>query len=131
MQRPRPRWYCPIRANELVNSCGAWEVDLSFPSAHTMFWSGLAACTCSLYALPSWIALALGASIGLSRNFLSMHWPTDTLAGLLLGSVLGTTWGLLDPYARVLSARSPLLSLAVASGIAAATRTLVAPPAFD
>ena len=26
-----------IRANELINSCGAWEVDLSFPSAHTMF----------------------------------------------------------------------------------------------
>jgi len=136
VQRPRPRWYDPTRAKGLINSCGAWEVDLSFPSAHTMFFSGLAACACSLYALPFWIALALGASTGLSRNFLSMHWPTDTLAGLVLGSVLGTTWGLFDPYGRVLAARSPLLSLGAASGftvgllcLMVATRQLVPPVA--
>ena len=34
VQRPRPRWYA-ADAGLRVASCGAWEVDLSFPSAHT------------------------------------------------------------------------------------------------
>ena len=49
VQRPRPRWYSP-EAGEflLVGRIGAWEVDLSFPSAHTQFFSGMAFCTAAL-----------------------------------------------------------------------------------
>jgi len=136
VQRPRPRWYCPMEADGLISSCGAWEVDLSFPSAHTMFFAGLATCACALYAAPLWAALAFGASIGLSRNYLSMHWPTDTLFGLALGGVLGITWGWVDPYSRLVAAGSPLVSLLFSSGftlgllcLMVATRQMVPPVA--
>jgi len=136
VQRPRPRWYCPIEANDLISSCGAWEVDLSFPSAHTMFFGGLAACAAAMYRSSLWAAAAFGVSIGLSRNYLSMHWPTDTLLGLALGGMLGVTWGWFDPYARLMRAASPLLSLGVASSftlgllsLMIATRQIVPPVA--
>ena len=134
VQRPRPRWYCPVQADGLINSCGAWEVDLSFPSAHTMFFAGLATCACVLYGFSAWIAAGFGAAVGLSRNYLSMHWPTDTLFGLILGGLLGGVWGLLDPYSWLLARGSPLLSLACASSftlgllcLMIATRQMVPP----
>ena len=65
-----------------------------------MFFAGLATCASVLYHVPVWAALVFGAATGLSRNFLSMHWPTDTLAGLGIGAVLGWTWGLADPYSH-------------------------------
>ena len=43
--------------------CGAWEVDLSFPSAHTQFFAGLFACASTLMG-PCY---PLGAAIGLSH----------------------------------------------------------------
>ena len=136
VQRPRPRWYCPIEANGLIDSCGAWEVDLSFPSAHTMFFAGLAACSAALYGIPHWISFAFGAGVGISRNYLSMHWPTDTMMGLALGGILGFVWGWADPYAFLLAKASPVLSLLAASGftlgllcLMVATRQLVPPVA--
>lgn len=115
VQRPRPRWYCPIEANSLISGCGAWEVDLSFPSAHTMFFSGLAACAATLYKYPLWPAALFGAVVGFSRNYLSMHWPTDTLMGLALGGILGSVWGAADPYAWLVARKSPILSLSFAT----------------
>lgn len=115
VQRPRPRWYCPIEANSLVSACGAWEVDLAFPSAHTMFFSGLAACASTLHGLPLSGAALFGACIGLSRNYLSMHWPTDTFVGVVLGMIFGSVWGKVDPYGRLLAAQSPIVSLSCAT----------------
>jgi membrane-associated phospholipid phosphatase len=136
VQRPRPRWYCSAEANGLIDSCGAWEVDLSFPSAHTMFFAGLAACAATLYGFPHWLSFIFGASIGISRNYLSMHWPTDTGIGLALGGILGFVWGTVDPYARLLAAGSPVVSLLFASGftlgllcLMVATRQMVPPVA--
>lgn len=125
VQRPRPRWYCPIRANSLISSCGAWEVDLSFPSAHTMFFSGLAACASTLYGFPLWASLVFGLSIGLSRNYLSMHWPTDTLTGVLFGSALGVVWGIVDPYARLMAIGNPFVSFSFATSFTFALLALM------
>ena len=116
VQRPRPRWYSADASSYLVETCGAWEVDLSFPSAHTMFFSGMAFCATALCGGPVLPALLIGALIGLTRNFLTMHWPTDTLAGLCLGGLTGILWGRHDPYAYLLRAQSPLLSLLAATG---------------
>ena len=123
VQRPRPRWYA--RDAELVANCGAWEVDLSFPSAHTQFFSGLAFCAAALYAWPLWLAAAVGVVIGITRNFLSMHWPTDTLAALVLGGGLGVTWGAVDPFQRLLQAGSPWLSLGVATAFTSGLLSLM------
>jgi len=117
IQRPRPRWYSADASEGLVSRCGAWEVDASFPSAHTQFFSGMAFCTCTLCGWPIAAAACVGALIGLTRNYLSMHWPTDTLAGLVFGGVTGVAWGAFDPYSRLLRARSPLLSLATATSL--------------
>ena len=48
VQRPRPRWILPDDAG-LLSPVGAWEVDLSFPSAHTQFFGGLAFCACAMW----------------------------------------------------------------------------------
>ena len=94
-------------------------MDLSFPSAHTQFFSGLAFCGCGLLGWPAAGALAFALTIGLTRNYLSVHWPTDTLAGLMIGGALGLLWGRHDPYAMLVAAANPALSLAVASGVSA------------
>ena len=71
VQRPRPRWYSAEASGNLVSACGAWEVDLSFPSAHTQFFGGMLFCAVSLCGCPLSLALCVGALIGLTRNYLS------------------------------------------------------------
>ena len=117
VQRPRPRWYSPGHESGLEVKCGniAWEVDLSFPSAHTQFFSGLGFCAAASFGQPAGIPLVFGAIIGLTRNYLSMHWPSDTLAALVIGAALGGAWGRLDPVRFLLGAGSPLLSFCAAT----------------
>ena len=117
VQRPRPRWYSPSHESGLEVKAGniAWEVDLSFPSAHTQFFAGLAFCAAALNGWSAVLPAAFGAFIGLTRNYLSMHWPSDTIAALGVGAVLGTFWGRVDPWRRLLEAGSPLLSLTAAT----------------
>ena len=119
--------------------CRAGEVDLSFPSAHTQFFSGLAFCAAALYG-GRWLgaAAACGILVGLTRNHLAMHWPTDTLVGFVLGGTLGVLWGLIDPWSALLRAGSPLLSLGVATAftvgllcLVIAVRQLVPPVPSD
>lgn len=123
VQRPRPRWYDPNAG--LLAKCGAWEVDLSFPSAHTQFFSGLAFCACSLAGWPVLPAALFGAAIGLTRNYLSVHWPTDTIAGAAVGAGLGAAWGRADPYAALVRAGQPMLSLGAATGLTVALMALM------
>lgn len=82
VQRPRPRWYSPGHESGLEVKCGniAWEVDLSFPSAHTQFFSGLGFCAAALYGRSALVPTIVGAIIGLTRNYLSMHWRTRRAA---------------------------------------------------
>lgn len=64
--------------------------DFSFPSGHTG--SSFAAATVLYRNLPKqfgiWTIL-LAVFIGLSRLYLGVHYPTDVLAGMLLGIALG------------------------------------------
>lgn len=112
VQRPRPSWYSQGGG---LAAPRAWERDLSFPSAHTQFFSGIAFCACGLCQLPLGAAAAFGLITGLTRNYLGVHWCTDTLAGLTLGAGAGLLWGSLDPYARLARAGSPLLALSSAT----------------
>lgn len=67
---------------------------LSFPSAHAT--SSVAAAT-AMGRLAPGAGPALGllaAAVCVGRPFLGMHYPSDVLAGVLLGRVIGGAWPL-------------------------------------
>ncbi len=63
---------------------------LSFPSAHasTSFAGALAYRRLGLPAAPLY---TLAAALGLSRLYLAVHYPSDVLAGALLGTAMAAT----------------------------------------
>jgi undecaprenyl-diphosphatase len=104
--RPRPA---------LFEALTAMPEDFAFPSAHTAQAAafGLAACmvarSISTSKFVSLCSIAAGAValVGLSRIYLQVHYPTDVLAGAVMGVlwVMGL-WAFMMPRARnALSAR--------------------------
>jgi decaprenylphosphoryl-5-phosphoribose phosphatase len=61
---------------------------LSFPSAHASTSFAGASCYSSL-GLPATPLYALAAALSASRLYLGVHYPSDILAGALLGTALG------------------------------------------
>jgi membrane-associated phospholipid phosphatase len=82
VRRPRPQ--LPGLA-QLTST----PTQLSFPSAHasTSFAGALAY---SRLGLPRRALYGLAASIALSRLYLGVHYPSDTLAGAALGTLLAS-----------------------------------------
>lgn len=72
----------------------AIPTDYSFPSGHSMsavgVWGVIAAVMIALYPERRGVVLALAVplilSIGLSRIYLGVHWPSDVLGGFLAGT---------------------------------------------
>jgi len=89
--RPRPCW-----VNDTVQLLISVPGDYSFPSAHTM--SSFAAATAIFFMNKSWgiTALLLAGAIAFSRMYLYVHYPTDILAGAVLGVFVAyaAKWGL-------------------------------------
>ena len=77
--------------------------DFSFPSGHT-FGSFAAAAACFQGVKKTWglAALGLAGAIGFSRIYLFMHYPSDVLAGAVLGIGFGClAWHLSSRIAAV------------------------------
>ena len=81
--RPRPCW-----RNPEVEMLIAIPKDYSFPSGHTM--SSFAAATGIFLWNKKWgmAALVLAVLTSLSRLYFYVHYPTDVLAGMLIGIAL-------------------------------------------
>ena len=86
--RPRPFLVDPS-VTLIINSPGDW----SFPSGHAA-----AACACAVAIAVTlgarrwriWLPIiALAALMAFSRLYLFVHWPTDVLAGAVLGVSVG------------------------------------------
>lgn len=86
VKRPRPEvpGYPPI---------GGAPSSLSFPSAHAT--SSFAAATAMTRVDDTAaILFVLAAAIAICRPYLGMHYPSDVIAGAVLGTVLGLVWPL-------------------------------------
>lgn len=79
----------PYKIIQHLNTFGIDLKDYSFPSGHTTASFSIAA-TLALNIPNIWIILYLLALlIGISRIYLGVHYPTDVLAGIVLG--IGTS----------------------------------------
>ena len=82
--RGRPCWL-----NETVELLVEKPLDFSFPSGHTMV-SFIAATILAMYNRKwGYIAFPVAALMGFSRLYLYVHFPTDVLAGAVLGILAG------------------------------------------
>lgn len=91
--RPRPSWL-----NDAVTLLIPNPTDYAFPSGHTLS-STIAATILTLEKRSfGWVAVPLALLIAFSRLYLYVHFPTDVLAGLLLGVFIGfAVWKWLRP----------------------------------
>jgi membrane-associated phospholipid phosphatase len=72
---------------------------LSFPSAHAST-SFAGADVYSRLGLPAPLLYALAAGLSLSRLYLGVHYPSDVVAGAVLGALAGSVY--LDAQAHIL-----------------------------
>lgn len=78
--RPRP---CIVDTS--VTMLVPVPAEYSFPSGHSLNGFTAAAVLFLYYKKPGIAALLLAAAIAFSRMYLFVHYPTDILAGMLLG----------------------------------------------
>ncbi|MGN0406651.1 MAG: phosphatase PAP2 family protein [Bacteroides sp.] len=88
--RPRPFWVDPT-FNLIVKA----PADFSFPSGHSSASFAAATACFAQKKKPGIILLILASAIAFSRLYLTVHYPTDVLAGLILGLIYGVVGSLI------------------------------------
>ena len=84
VMRPRP-FVTHSDLTALLDPGDPW----SFPSGHALSSFAAATAFCCFHRKAGVLALVLAALIAFSRLYASVHYPTDVLAGALLGVLLG------------------------------------------
>jgi undecaprenyl-diphosphatase len=74
----------------------------SFPSSHALNNAAVALFFGLVFRNKTvlYVLLALATLVGISRMYLGLHYPTDILGGLIIGSIIGACFALL--YRRFL-----------------------------
>ncbi|MDP2939027.1 MAG: phosphatase PAP2 family protein [Candidatus Omnitrophota bacterium] len=79
----RPR---PFFVYENIHLIGK-PVFSSFPSGHTALASAICIILCFKYRNLSFLFMLLAVLVGISRIYVGLHYPTDVMAGFILGGL--------------------------------------------
>ncbi|MDD3518097.1 MAG: phosphatase PAP2 family protein [Chromatiales bacterium] len=65
--------------------------QFSFPSGHTMHAVGFSIVLLAYYPQWAWIVVPFASLVAMSRLVLGLHYPSDVLAGALIGTLVAVT----------------------------------------
>lgn len=78
----------PYNRNQGIN-CGIAPLDqFSFPSGHTLHAVAFSVVALAYYPALAWLLLPFTALVALSRLVLGLHYPSDVLAGIVIGATI-------------------------------------------
>jgi len=78
--RPRPYIACPD-----IRACAKSLDEYSFPSGHTLHAVGFGLLLCAYYPMLVWVVWPFALLVALSRVVLGLHYPSDVVAGAVIG----------------------------------------------
>ena len=84
----RPR---PFNVYPAIVCVGKTLDQFSFPSGHTMHAVAFSIVAVSYFPALIWLVAPFSVLVGLSRPILGLHYPSDVLAGAVLGAVIAVT----------------------------------------
>ena len=81
----RPR---PYNKNPGISCVTAPLDQFSFPSGHTLHAVAFSVVALAYYPALAWLLLPFTALVAISRLVLGLHYPSDVLAGILIGATI-------------------------------------------
>ncbi len=84
----RPR---PYQINHQIIMGTAPLDQFSFPSGHTLHAVAFTIVLLAYYPHLEWLVVSFAALVALSRLVLGLHYPTDVIAGALIGTTIAST----------------------------------------
>lgn len=88
----------PFQVDRTITVIDAMPQSRSFPSGHAAMAVAGAIAGARLIPMSAWVWWPLGALVAISRVYIGVHWPSDVIAGAIIG--LLTAWFVLGGRSR-------------------------------